>query len=115
MISPNALLGQFASKQAHFKCHEQTFFPRHPPQNLKLDSVRPGTCIGDGHSRMLARSFVLETSLLTRPQSPPARPAVLSPTPPPPAVACPAIHETGPPRRQKTPKMAAARSWPVRG
>src|SRR5436190_22484083 len=111
MISPNSLLGQLASKQAHFKCHEQTFFPRHPPKNLELDSVRPGTCIGDGHSQMLARSFLLETWLLTRPQSPLERPAVPSPTRQPPAVVRPAIHETGPLRRQRTAKLAVAVAW----
>jgi hypothetical protein len=49
MVPPDALLGQFSSKEAHFKCHEQTFFSPRRPQNLELDSLRPGTCIGGGH------------------------------------------------------------------
>lgn len=48
---PDPGLGQFAGKLAHLKRQEQPLFSRHRLQNLLLNSLRRGACIGEGHGQ----------------------------------------------------------------
>jgi bifunctional non-homologous end joining protein LigD len=55
VLSLNSGASQFPGERAHLECQEETLFPRHGTEDFKLDRLRLGTCIADGHGKMLSR------------------------------------------------------------
>jgi hypothetical protein len=57
VLSLNAGASQFPGERAHLERQKEALFPRHGTENLKLDRSRLGTCIADGHGKMLSRKL----------------------------------------------------------
>jgi hypothetical protein len=55
MLLPNTGSGKFPREHAHLEGQDDALFSAHLAMNLILNGLRCGTCVADGHRKMLSR------------------------------------------------------------